>query len=298
MTTEVGRGQKILTYDGDCPMCLSTVALLVRSGLVDAAQARSNHDLSEVDLGAAEAAGIRNQLVVIDPVTRETRAGADALLWIIGENKGYPLWVRLASLPGIRHVIGVGYQVISYNRRVISPPRHRVRCDCEPEVTLGRRLSLVVPLAVLAVGFTGLFGAAVFYGWNLGSAAGGAGFMLLAAGVGWLSMTAAGAIALRGEQRIDYISNLVVTAFVGALVLVPAGVLAWWLPPVANVVLTAVSVSASFALMFSMQRRRTEYLGLPARWLWAWVIVVVLGLAAVKSAYFVLGLLPWPSIGN
>ena len=96
MTTLLQHDTKILAYDGDCPMCMRTVAMLVGAGLIAPEQAQSNHSLAPDDLAAAQAAGIHNQLVVIDPRTRETRSGSDALLWIVAEHKGNPAVGSLA----------------------------------------------------------------------------------------------------------------------------------------------------------------------------------------------------------
>ena len=167
-----------------------------------------------------------------------------------------------------------------------------MRCDCEPDVTLARRLTLIVPLALVAGLLAAAFGAAVFYGvpeyfgWTLGDAGTGAWFMPAALGTGWVVMGVAALAVLRGEQRIDYVGHLAVTMFIGALVLVPATLVAWWLPREANIAIVLVSVLASFALMFSMQRRRVAAVGLPRRWLWAWVAALALGSAAWKFVYF------------
>ncbi len=284
MTTTVSHAEKFLVYDGDCPMCRSTVAWLTRLRLVDPAQLRSNHVLEGADLETVRRAGIRNQLVVLDPETRETRAGTDGLLWIIGENTGNHFLVRLLGLPGLRHLLRWGYETISYNRRVISPPRSRIVCDCEPEVTLARRMMLVVPALVLAFVILALFGAAVFHGFNMGGMSDGALLMAAAVGCGWLVMSAAGLVLLRGEQRIDYLAHLTMTLLAGSLVLVPGGLLVE-LVPRAGLVVIAVSALVSFALMLSMQRRRVAAVGLSLRWLWAWSVAVALGAVAVAFLY-------------
>jgi predicted DCC family thiol-disulfide oxidoreductase YuxK len=286
MTTDVKSGEKILMYDGDCPMCTSTIALLVRAGLVQSEQTRSNHELVGVEFEAAQAAGIRNQLVVLDPQTRQTRSGSDGLLWIIRDNTGNHVLVRLLSLPGIRHLLRWGYETISYNRRIISPPRHRVVCDCEPEVTLARRLMLVVPALVATLVLTAWFGAAVFVGWELGDAHRGALFMEVAAGSGWMVLVVAAMALLRGERRVDYLSHLVVTMFVGVLVLLPACLAAPLFPRQVLVPLDCLSVLISFALMFSMQRRRVAAAGVSNRWLWAWVVALAAGSSMTATFYF------------
>jgi hypothetical protein len=275
MATDVKTSELLLTYDGDCPMCLATVALLLRLRLVRPEQTRSNHKLAGADLEAAQRAGLRNQLVVVDLATRETRAGSDGLLWIIGDNTGGHFWVRLLGLPGIRHLLRIGYETISYNRRVISPPRHQVTCDCEPEVTLGRRLMLIVPLVLATIALWAGFGAAAFYGWRLGDVAEGAVFWPIAGLSGWLVMVAAGILVLRGMQRVDYVAHLAVTMFCGTLVFVPAAILGLVLPPPASMAIAALSALAAFALMFAMQRRRVAAMALSKAWLWAWAIIWV-----------------------
>jgi predicted DCC family thiol-disulfide oxidoreductase YuxK len=274
MATDVKTSEKILAYDGDCPMCLATVGLLLRLRMVKPEQLRSNHDLEGADLEAARRAGIRNQLVVLDLATGETRAGSDGLLWIIGENAHYRFLMRLLGLPGIRQIVRFKYETISYNRRVISPPRHQIVCDCEPEVTLGRRMALIVPLILVSIALVAGFGAAAFVSWGLGDAATGAVFSEIAAGAGWIVMIFAGLVLLRGMLRIDYLAHLAVTMYTGALVLVPAALLTLVLPRGAAIAVDTLSVLASFALMFAMQRRRVAAIGLRSAWLWAWAIVV------------------------
>ncbi len=286
MTTDLKTTELLLAYDGDCPMCLATIGLLLRLGLVRFEQTRSNHDLDAADLAAVRQAGIRNQLVVIDLTTRETRAGSDALLWIIGDNtRGHQL-VRLLGLPGFRHMLRYGYETISYNRRVISPPRHQIVCDCEPEVTVARRLTLIVPLLLATILLVAGFGAAVFVGWGLGDAITGAVFIQIAAGAGWVVMIAGGLVLLRGMQRIDYIAHLVVTMFAGALVLVPAAILTPLVPASVSIAMVSLCVLAAFALMFAMQRRRVAAIGLGSIWLWAWAIVLVLTTSGSILSHF------------
>ncbi|MEX0678307.1 MAG: DCC1-like thiol-disulfide oxidoreductase family protein [Pirellulales bacterium] len=286
MSTDLMTSEKLLAYDGDCPMCLATIALLLRLRLIRPEQTRSNHELDRADLLAAQQAGLRNQLVVLDLQSREARVGSDALLWIIGDNTGGHFLVRLLGWPGFRHLLRYGYETISYNRRVISPPRHQVVCDCEPEVTVERRLTLIMPLALASIALAAGFGAAVFVGWGLGDAITGAIFIQIAAGSGWVAMIAAGLVLLRGMQRIDYVAHLVVTMFTGALALVPAAVLTLLLPRPVSIAIASLSVLAAFALMFAMQRRRVAAISLRSVWLWAWAVVVVVTLTSSIVSHF------------
>lgn len=281
MTTAVRQSEKFLAFDGDCPMCTSTIALLLRLKVVRPEQTRSNHDLEGDDLQRVREAGIRNQLVVLDPETRETRIGSDGLVWLIGDNLGNPWWMRVWNWPGFRQLLSFGYEAISYNRRVISPPRHRIVCDCEPEVTLARRLSLVVPVLLLTLVFAALFGAGVFHGWQLGDAASGAWFMPAAIGAGLASLALVALALLRGEQRVDYLAHLAITTFAGTAVLLPFGLAAMFLPREAAAAVACLSGAGSVAMMFFMQRRRVAAVGLSGRWLWGWLACLVIGFALV-----------------
>lgn len=287
MTTAIRQSEKFLAFDGDCPMCTSTIALLLRLKLVRPEQTRSNHDLEGADLQCVREAGIRNQLVVLDPETRETRVGTSGLVWLIGDNLGNPFWMRIWTWPGFRQLLSFGYEAISYNRRVISPPRHRIVCDCEPEVTLARRLSLVVPVLLLTLVFAALFGAGIFQGWQLGDSVSGAWFMPAAIGAGLTTLAMVALVTLRGEQRIDYLAHLVITTFAGTAVLLPFGLAAMFLPREGAAAVACLSGAGAVAMMFFMQRRRVAAVGLSSRWLSGWLACLAIGFAMV--AYVWLG---------
>ncbi len=287
MTTSVKTSQKMLIFDGDCPMCNATVGWLLAAGWVMPEQTRANYDLAPGELELARAAGIKNQLVVFDPLTRETRAGSDGLLWIIGANRPWNLLVRVLALPGFRHGLRIAYETISYNRRVISPPRHQIVCDCEPDVTPARRLMLIVPLAVVALILVGLLGAAMSFGWELGSAWQGAALAIVAAASGPVVLAVAAAVSLSGQQRIDYVAHLVVTFFAGAVLVSPAIVASLAPSPSFGLVFDLLAVAAAAYAMFRMQRRRLAVLKLPPAWLWAWLALVPLPpLAAILWVAF------------
>jgi predicted DCC family thiol-disulfide oxidoreductase YuxK len=285
MASSVQSSDKILVYDSDCPMCTAAVARLLRMRLVKREQAVSDQDLAGPDLEAAQAAGIRNQLVVLDPETRETRAGSDGLLWIIADNTNHRALVRLLSLPGLRHLLRWGYETISYNRRIVSPPRHQVRCDCEPEVTLTRRLMLIVPLLSAALLLAGLFGASVFVGGALGQAGSGAVVMVAAEGALVMALAIAACIALGGGQRVDYVAHLSVTVFASSLVLIPSTLIVPFCPPAVAITLAGLSLLAGLVLALKVQFRRVAVLGLSARWLWAWIAAWGFAVAIAAGLY-------------
>lgn len=278
--------EKFLAYDGDCPMCTSTIALVLRLNLVRPEQTRSNHVLEGAELETVRAAGIRNQLVVLDPNSGETRSGSDALLWIVGDNLGHPWWVRALGWPGMRHLMRWGYETISYNRRVISPPHHQIVCDCEPEVTLARRLMLIVPALILTFGALGLFAAAIFYTVDLGDAVTGALFSATALALAWVAISAAAMALLGGQQRIDYLAHVAVTMLAGALCALPAALVIAFVSRDFAIAAAAVAGGASTWLMATMLGRRVVAIGLSARWLGAWALAMSAGFALAVALYF------------
>jgi predicted DCC family thiol-disulfide oxidoreductase YuxK len=285
MTTATAQADKVLIYDGDCPMCRATIGKLLHLRLVRPEQTRSNHDLQGPDLEAAQAAGLRNELVVLNPESRETRSGTDGLLWIIRDNTGNHPLVRLASLPGFRDILRWGYQAISYNRRIISPPRHQIVCDCEPQVTVARRLSLIVPLLLLTALLAAAFGAALFTGAEKSPVAG-AVVAILAAGAGWFVLIVAAIAFLKRDKRIDYVGHSAVTMFIGSLVLVPATLIALVAPRDAALALAGVSLAISLVVMVKMQKRRVTALGISQVWLASWPVALVGGVLATCWFYF------------
>ena len=88
------------------------------------------------------------------------------------------------------------------------------------------------------------------------------------------------------EKRIDYLGHLVVTMFVGVLVLVPASLVTPLVARPGLIALDCLSALASFSLMFAMQRRRIAALAISSRWLWAWVAALGMGFSA--STYLTL----------
>lgn len=281
MATAVQTTGKFLAYDGDCPMCTSTIGLLLRWKLVSTQQARSNHDLHGQDLDDVRAAGIRNQLVVLDPATRETRAGAPALLWIIGDNLGHPWWVRLLGLPGMRQLVQFGYETVSYNRRIISPPRHQIVCDCEPEVTLARRLMLIVPASLKAALFTALLCLALVYRGE--QAWPGVALCLAIGSAGWLLLGMLAAVLLPREKSLDYVAHLAFTSVMGSVAPLVASPLVALLPTTAALAVAGVALGGSFAVMFRMQRKRVAALRLSRLWLAGWAVLA--GLSAGGMLY-------------
>ena len=77
MTVE-SPGRPLLVFDGDCPVCVSTVEALEKAGLVPAARRRA-YQAFEGDVSARLwDAGIRNEIAVLDESTGVIESGVPA----------------------------------------------------------------------------------------------------------------------------------------------------------------------------------------------------------------------------
>jgi predicted DCC family thiol-disulfide oxidoreductase YuxK len=139
----------VLVFDGDCSLCRSLARLLVRPALTGATSRRP-FDAFEGDVAARLlAAGIHNEMAVLDEVSGEIRTGYAGILRVLGE--GTLGWLaRLLSLPGLRALGRALYRTVAYNRRVLAPtPPRAVACACDPDEHAGfRGLFLLASLAL------------------------------------------------------------------------------------------------------------------------------------------------------
>jgi hypothetical protein len=153
-------------------------------------------------------------------------------------------------------------------------------------VTVGRRLSLVVPLVVLSALVVAAWGAAVFVGCDLGTAAAGATLATVATLTGWTVMALAGFAVLGGMRGLDYLGHLAVTMFAGALILLAATIVIPWLPVPPAAALAVLSLMYCFSKMFSMQLHRAKATQLSLTWVWSWTAVMLVTFGTTVAIYF------------
>jgi hypothetical protein len=270
---------KVLVYDGDCPICIHGSAAFVRLRLIPEERRREFQSYEGEAAERLAAAGFRNEMAVLDPGSGEIRTGIPGFLWLLRESPIGALARLLDHRPLVAALTGL-YHLVAYNRRILALPRSPIRCACDPDERPGYQLALLVILLAFAAALTALFGAALAAASGLAAPRQGAAWMLLAAGSGWAVLFLA-VLTLPAEVRLRFLAHLGMVMATGVLLLVPVTVLAPFLagPPLA--VAAGVSVAASFALMARRLARRLRYLGLPRRWLAAWAVALWAGMAFV-----------------
>ena len=121
-------------------MCTATVGADRCAGAWSSReQTRANYDLEGDDLEAVASRRHSQSTGGARSAARAKRASAaTACCGSSATNRGNPLLGAPVELAGPRaKLLRSGYETISYNRRIISPPRHQIVCDCEPRGDAG-----------------------------------------------------------------------------------------------------------------------------------------------------------------
>ncbi|MBK8554979.1 MAG: hypothetical protein IPL65_04035 [Lewinellaceae bacterium] len=140
--------QKTIIYDDSCPMCRAYTAGFVKLGWLAARKGFSQADpsfLAKLDLQRA-----RHEIPLYDPTSGKTLYGPDALYHILGAR--FPGLKALFHWAPFRAVIYQLYQVITFNRRIISGGRSATTgFDCAPDQNIFyQSLYIVLVMAATA----------------------------------------------------------------------------------------------------------------------------------------------------
>lgn len=220
--TEPEAPPPLVVYDGDCSFCVGTARWLSATGLVPRARLRAYQDLEAPLAERAWSAGVRNELVALDPGSERGRAGVRGILWALEGSRARP-FARLAARWPFVGALSVAYRLVAYNRRVLAPrdPRRRVECACEPDFHAGYRAALVALLALGAAALAFAAGSVSELPWRPVASAGARGLeALVVLGGGW-PVAALLALRLPAGRRADGIGQLAVAAALGALTFAP-----------------------------------------------------------------------------
>ena len=189
--------RKILVYDGDCRMCGQFSKLAERHWLCGEAERRPAAAFTGEEAERLQAAGVHNELAVIDPASGEIRSGYDGLIWLLGQGRLRPLagvlgWGPVAFL--LRH----DYRLVAFNRRIFSPPDRSVACACDPDFHAGYRWAFIGVALLWSVLLGGVFA------WLYADRRAWVG---LAAPAGWV-LAALPALRMERERALTWMGHL------------------------------------------------------------------------------------------
>jgi predicted DCC family thiol-disulfide oxidoreductase YuxK len=130
---------KVLIYDDDCPLCAAYTSAFVRSGLLTQEGRKSFTAASPELLHTINWQRSKNEIPLLDPVTKQVWYGIDALLEILGQKCA--LIKTIGRFKPVNWFLKKLYSLISYNRKVIVAIKTSpLKIDCTPSFNLFYRV--------------------------------------------------------------------------------------------------------------------------------------------------------------
>jgi predicted DCC family thiol-disulfide oxidoreductase YuxK len=271
---------KVIIYDDNCPLCTAYTSGFIKAGLLKPGNRMSFSELQ--DRGIIQKLYLqrsRHEIPLVDMQGGETLYGVDSLTYILKQNMSFI--GNLMRQPAARWFFKKLYKLVSYNRRVVAPPKEsRSGINVCPDFNTKYRLLFII-LAVLIASFvTYWFGAVTQKYLQVDLQVDGGFRMLLIAGTGWVMQMLFATLFLQSRKAIEYIGHLGVIMVVGVLILIPSipfGAITSYSFPL----IPAWSVFCSSATMLWMHYRRVRHLQL-SQW---WTVVWFLSLQATATAW-------------
>jgi predicted DCC family thiol-disulfide oxidoreductase YuxK len=251
---------KIVYYDGDCGFCRGSARLFNRLKITTL----PFQSASPIIRPRLEEAGIHNEIAVFDDDDGKILLGFEALRGLIQDRSP-----RVATFLGLRpwHTLGTfAYRVVSYNRRIISPPLG-IHCACEPDPVPLYQLWFFIIFSALFVGLSGLTT-----------------LVLLPAGAFWMGALTSAAILfgcmlatvqLTKETRNNLLRHCAYSLASAALTLLPILCVAPFLLPGARLIVVPLSFAVASAVAALNLRRRVIYEDLSSMWMVGIMAVVI-----------------------
>jgi len=137
-----------LVYDSDCPMCDLYTKGFINTGMLDTngrvqygcARALSAGRQMPVSFNNERA---RDQIALVDYDNGTVIYGIDSLIRIIGHS--FPWVGNILNLRLVKVPLSIFYSFISYNRKVIAPPKvFEKRGACTPAYHTGYRIAYII----------------------------------------------------------------------------------------------------------------------------------------------------------
>lgn len=139
---------KILVYDDACPLCAAYTGAFVKTGLLTPDGRKPFSAATPELLHAINWQRSKNEIPLLDPVTKQVWYGIDALLEIIGQK--CPLIKTIGRFTPVNWLLKKLYSFISYNRKVIVAAKTSpLKIDCSPSFNPFYRLLFLIIFLVV-----------------------------------------------------------------------------------------------------------------------------------------------------
>lgn len=257
----------MLFYDQECPFCQWYSQKLVDFKFITSDGRKTYQNQITAFSDKIDLVRAKNQLACFNPVTEETKYGMDGLLAIIGQKmpilekflRFYPIYLLLLTL----------YSLISFNRKVIFPGKNKaIGCACEPQQSWLWRVIFILILS----GITGILVDKYFKTYMLDYLTKyriNDVYLLMCQ----LLFQSLAFILLKQRNWYDYIGNLVLVSFIGAISLC---LIQWTLLVVGfyfnTTFLAEAGYGATLLLMFNLHKTRLKQHNWTAWLSLSWII--------------------------
>jgi hypothetical protein len=130
-----------LIYDSDCPMCDLYTRSFIGAGLLDE-KGRVMYGCAKVP-ASFDNRRARDEIALVDYGSGTVTYGIDSLVKVLGHS--FPSLAKIARFGPVSLFLRVLYSFISYNRKVIAPPKKfEQRGSCTPTYHFGYRVAYIV----------------------------------------------------------------------------------------------------------------------------------------------------------
>lgn len=262
----------LILYDAECPMCNLYTGAFVRNGLLDAGGREAYQRYAGTTCPDLDWQRAVNEIALVNQATGEVTYGVESLLKVCGN--AIPQLAPLFRWKPLLWLARKAYAFISYNRRVIVPPRATEKqFGYQPSFNIKYRIAWLVfawiVTSCVLTSYTGLFTdflpKSTF--WREFAICG-----------GQVLFQAAVIFAFRKDKAWDYLGNMMTISLAGALVLSGFLAINVWL----NLGWTAAACGflLTVLLMLLEHLRRCKLLGvgylMTATWVLYRVIILVI----------------------
>ena len=260
-----------LIYDSECPMCDLYTKGFIKTGMLDA-NGRVEYGCARVPTSFSNERA-RNEIALVDYETGTVTYGLDSLIKVIGHS--FPKFAGALRCNIIRGPLSVLYSFISYNRKVIAPPRvFEKRGSCTPAYHAGYRIAYIV--------FAWLITSLVLarYTPTLYPMVPGSSFhreFIICGGQIIFQMVFVR--IMTRDKLLHYIGNMMTVSLIGALLLLPMIVVNSLMSMSPIVSLAWFTIVVTFMLFIHW--KRVGMLGLPALATVSWICYRVLVLCII-----------------
>ena len=253
----------VILYDAECPMCQLYTRGFTQSGMLDPSGRVPYQEMPPVVCTLVDRRRAANEIALVNPETGEVTYGIHSLFKVIANS--FPVLRRLFSFPPFLWTMSKLYAFISYNRKVIIPPRSMAGGALSPTFRLRYRL-LYLLFSCFTAGFVLTAFAPLLSG------------LLPVGGPGREYLVCAGQVLCQGlvvsilapAKRWDYLGNMMTISVGGAVLLAPLVLAARWVPIGPGV--GAAYFTVVVGLMFVEHIRRTRLLGLGTTMTFTWTL--------------------------